>query len=125
MPGNWSFSCASFPILQKIHSYPQNKNVQKALIAAQYAGVDIEEPQFEYGVTNKTEAFKKLTPIGKVPAPACPCLSSPCFCRSLVSPFATLPCVTKSLMWQKTTWNSLPNHSCRQAAFCSLQLSST
>lgn len=62
--------------LQRIHSYPQNKNAQKALIAAEYAGLTIEEPAFEYGVTNKTAEFKKLTPIGKVPAPvACSCFT--------------------------------------------------
>jgi len=39
----------------------------KALIAAQYAGVKIETPNFQLGKDDKTPAFKELNPIGKVP----------------------------------------------------------
>lgn len=51
----------------KLHTYPGNKNANKALIAAEYAGVPIETPRFEMGKSNKTEAFLKLNPFGKVP----------------------------------------------------------
>uniref|UniRef100_A0A0D6QV55 Uncharacterized protein n=1 Tax=Araucaria cunninghamii TaxID=56994 RepID=A0A0D6QV55_ARACU len=45
-----------------------NKNAAKALITAEYAGVKINRtPNFEMGVTNKTPAFLKMNPIGKVP----------------------------------------------------------
>ncbi len=51
----------------KLHTYPQNKNAFKALIAAEYVGVKIEVPAgFEMGVTNKTDKFSALNPIGKV-----------------------------------------------------------
>ena len=53
----------------QIITYPQNPNVYKALIAAQYGGVtDIEQPEFEFGKTNRTEEFYKINPLGKVPA---------------------------------------------------------
>jgi len=39
----------------------------KILIAAKYAGVQIETPRFEMGVDNKTPEFEKKTPTGKVP----------------------------------------------------------
>jgi elongation factor 1-gamma len=52
----------------KLYTYPGNKNANKALIAAQYVGVDIEVPSdFQMGVTNKTPEFLKLNPNGKVP----------------------------------------------------------
>ncbi|KAI3962434.1 hypothetical protein MKW98_010985, partial [Papaver atlanticum] len=45
-----------------------NKNVFKALIAAEYSGVEIElVKDFEWGVTNKTPEFLKMNPIGKIP----------------------------------------------------------
>ena len=51
----------------KLYTYPGNKNAFKALIAAQYVGVDIEVPSdFQMGVTNKTPEFLKLNPNGKV-----------------------------------------------------------
>ncbi len=44
-----------------------NKNVFKALIAAEYVGVKIElTPSFQMGVTNTTPEFLKLNPLGKV-----------------------------------------------------------
>ncbi|KAI3815451.1 hypothetical protein L1987_15119 [Smallanthus sonchifolius] len=51
-----------------LHSYGQNKNVYKALIAAQYAGVEIKLAEnFEMNVSNKTPEFLKMNPIGKIP----------------------------------------------------------
>jgi Glutathione S-transferase, N-terminal domain len=51
----------------KLYTYPGNKNAFKALIAAQYVGVDIDVPSdFQMGVTNKTPEFLKLNPNGKV-----------------------------------------------------------
>eukprot|EP01027_Heterolobosea_sp_BB2_P022187 GEZU01032652.1.p1 GENE.GEZU01032652.1~~GEZU01032652.1.p1 ORF type:complete len:425 (-),score=222.10 GEZU01032652.1:670-1896(-) len=52
----------------KIHSYPQNPRVFKALIAGKYNDVAIEYPQdFAMGTANKTPEFLKLNPFGKVP----------------------------------------------------------
>ncbi|KYQ88531.1 glutathione S-transferase domain-containing protein [Tieghemostelium lacteum] len=51
----------------KIFSYPKNKRVFKALIAAKYVGVDIEVPAFNFGVDNKTPEFLKMNPLGKIP----------------------------------------------------------
>ncbi|CAI0439536.1 unnamed protein product [Linum tenue] len=48
--------------------YPGNKNVNKALIVAEYSGVKISVVEkFEMGVTNKTPEFLKMNPIGKTP----------------------------------------------------------
>ncbi|KAJ6846579.1 elongation factor 1-gamma 2-like [Iris pallida] len=45
-----------------------NKNAMKALIAAEYSGVQIDlVKNFEMGVTNKTPEFLKMNPLGKVP----------------------------------------------------------
>lgn len=58
----WNFYC-----FQVLHTYKGNKGAYKALIAAEYAGVKIEEnPNFQMGVTNKTPEFLKMNPIGKV-----------------------------------------------------------
>ncbi|GJP31184.1 hypothetical protein CLOM_g9844 [Closterium sp. NIES-68] len=51
----------------KLFTSPHNKNAYKALIAAQFVGVKVEVPPFQWGVTNKSEEFLKLTPIGKIP----------------------------------------------------------
>ncbi|CAI7777115.1 unnamed protein product, partial [Closterium sp. NIES-53] len=51
----------------KLYTSPHNKNAYKALIAAQFVGVKIEIPPYQWGVTNKSEEFTKLTPIGKIP----------------------------------------------------------
>ena len=51
----------------KLHTYPGNKNANKALIAAEYAGIAIDVPRFEMGKSNKTPEFLKLNPFGKVP----------------------------------------------------------
>ena len=54
--------------IQKIYSYPNNPRVFKALVAAEYYGITIEQtPDFKMGVDNQTEDFKKLNPNGKVP----------------------------------------------------------
>ncbi|XP_057419869.1 elongation factor 1-gamma-like [Lotus japonicus] len=51
-----------------LHAGKSNKNAYKALIAAEYAGVQVElAPNFEMGVSNKTPEFLKMNPIGKVP----------------------------------------------------------
>ncbi|XP_028764993.1 elongation factor 1-gamma [Neltuma alba] len=45
-----------------------NKNGYKALIAAEYVGVQLKVSEdFEMGVSNKTPEFLKMNPIGKVP----------------------------------------------------------
>ncbi|KAI3861020.1 hypothetical protein MKX03_026689 [Papaver bracteatum] len=45
-----------------------NKNAFKALIAAEYSGVEVEVVKdFEWGVTNKSPEFLKMNPIGKIP----------------------------------------------------------
>lgn len=50
-----------------MHSGPGNKNVYKALIAAEYVGVDIKmADNFQMGVSNKTPEFIKMNPLGKV-----------------------------------------------------------
>ncbi|KAJ0644923.1 putative glutathione S-transferase, Thioredoxin-like superfamily, elongation factor 1-gamma, plant [Helianthus annuus] len=51
-----------------LYSPKQNKNIYKALIAAEYVGVEIKVAEnFEMGVSNKTPEFIKMNPIGKVP----------------------------------------------------------
>ena len=49
--------------------YPENFRAYKALIAAQYSGADLKvAPNFVFGETNKSDAFLKKFPAGKVPA---------------------------------------------------------
>jgi elongation factor 1-gamma len=50
-----------------LYSYPNNYRAQKAQVAAQYCGVDIELPAFKLGEDNKTDAFKAKAPLQKVP----------------------------------------------------------
>ncbi|KAJ7946558.1 Elongation factor 1-gamma [Quillaja saponaria] len=51
-----------------LHAGKTNKNSFKALIAAEFNGVQIEyAPNFEMGVSNKTPEFLKMNPIGKIP----------------------------------------------------------
>ncbi|XP_023928403.2 elongation factor 1-gamma 2 [Quercus suber] len=51
-----------------LHAGCANKNAFKALIAAEYSGVEVElVKDFEMGVSNKTPEFLKMNPIGKVP----------------------------------------------------------
>lgn len=54
-------------LLQVLHAGKTNKNSFKALIAAEYNGVEVKlVPDFEMGVSNKTPEFIKMNPIGKV-----------------------------------------------------------
>ena len=51
----------------KLLTYPENKNAYKALIAAEYVGVQIDVPSsFQMGVDNKTPDFLSKNPFGKV-----------------------------------------------------------
>lgn len=51
-----------------LHAGKTNKNAFKALIVAQYTGIQVELAQnFEMGVSNKTPEFSRMNPIGKVP----------------------------------------------------------
>ncbi|XP_069687245.1 elongation factor 1-gamma [Periplaneta americana] len=52
-----------------LYTYPENFRAYKTLIAAQYSGGNVKiAPGFVFGETNKTEAFLKKFPLGKVPA---------------------------------------------------------
>jgi len=52
----------------KIYSYPDNFRVWKALIAAQYNGIDIELPPFDMSTgAHKKPEFLAKNPLGKVP----------------------------------------------------------
>jgi len=51
-----------------IYTYPNNFRVMKTLIAAQYAGIEIETPQFDFEKDRKTPTFMQKFPLGKVPA---------------------------------------------------------
>ena len=58
---------SSVGLEQVIHAPKVNKNVYKALVAAEYVGVKVETvPDFQMGVSNKTPEFLKLNPMGKV-----------------------------------------------------------
>lgn len=55
-----------------LYTYPENFRAFKALIAAQYSGADVKiAPNFVFGETNKTEAFLKKFPSGKVSFKKC------------------------------------------------------
>lgn len=52
-----------------LYTYPENFRAYKALIAAQFSGAKITvAPDFVFGETNKSQAFLKKFPLGKVPA---------------------------------------------------------
>merc|ERR1711931_159935 len=52
-----------------LYTYPENFRAFKALIAAQYSGAKVTvDNNFVFGETNKTDAFLKKFPLGKVPA---------------------------------------------------------
>jgi elongation factor 1-gamma len=51
----------------KLYANKDNQRVKKILIVAKYAGVELEQPAFEVGKDNKTEAFLRKNPFGKVP----------------------------------------------------------
>eukprot|EP01051_Picozoa_sp_SAG22_P001662 SAG22_NODE_68_length_22846_cov_32.458258_5_plen_146_part_00 len=51
-----------------LYTYPGNPRANKALIAAQYNGVEVKIPaDFVMGESNKTPEFLALNPLGKVP----------------------------------------------------------
>jgi hypothetical protein len=50
-----------------LYTYPENFRAYKALIAAQFSGANVKiAPNFVFGETNKSEAFLKKFPLGKV-----------------------------------------------------------
>jgi len=52
-----------------LYTYGGNFRALKVLVAANYSGVKLNvDPEFEFGVTNKSEEFRKKFPVGKVPA---------------------------------------------------------
>lgn len=51
----------------KIYSYPQNPRVFKSLIAAKYAGINIETPSFNFPADLQSKEFLAKNPLGKVP----------------------------------------------------------
>lgn len=52
-----------------LYTYPENFRAYKALIAAQFSGAKVTvASDFVFGQTNKSEAFLKKFPLGKVPA---------------------------------------------------------
>jgi elongation factor 1-gamma len=52
----------------KIYSVPNNPRAWKGLIAAKYAGIEVETtPDFKMGVDNKTPEFLAKNPLGKIP----------------------------------------------------------
>ncbi|XP_031340295.1 elongation factor 1-gamma isoform X2 [Photinus pyralis] len=52
-----------------LYTYPENCRAYKALIAAKYASANVKvDTSFVFGETNKTEAFLRKFPSGKVPA---------------------------------------------------------
>ncbi|XP_033207553.1 elongation factor 1-gamma [Belonocnema kinseyi] len=52
-----------------LYTYPENFRAYKALIAAQYSGAQVKiADDFVFGDTNKSKAFLKKFPLGKVPA---------------------------------------------------------
>lgn len=57
----------NFIHFQTLYTYPDNFRAYKALIAAQYSGVQVKiASDFEFGVSNKTDAFLKKFPTGQV-----------------------------------------------------------
>lgn len=54
-------------MFQTLYTYPENFRASKALIAAEYSGFKITlKSDFVFGETNKSEAFLKKFPLGKV-----------------------------------------------------------
>ena len=51
----------------QLFTYPGNFRAFKALIAAEYVGVDIDVPDFDVEKTAKTPSFLAMSPMGKVP----------------------------------------------------------
>lgn len=58
-----------------LYTYPENFRAYKALIAAQFSGANLKiAPGFTFNETNKSEAFLKKFPLGKVSIPIIQCL---------------------------------------------------
>jgi len=52
-----------------VYTYPNNYRIQRAEAIAALNGLELHiDPNFQMGVTNKTEEFTKKFPLGKVPA---------------------------------------------------------
>jgi len=52
-----------------LYTYPDNFRAYKALIAAKFSGAQVKiDKDFVFGETNKSDAFLKKFPLGKVPA---------------------------------------------------------
>lgn len=50
-----------------LYTYPDNFRANKALIAAQFSGANVQiAPNFAFGKDNKEDAFLKKFPLGKV-----------------------------------------------------------
>jgi elongation factor 1-gamma len=62
-----------------LYTYPENFRAYKALIAAQFSGANLKVDQkFVFGTTNKSEAFLKKFPLGKVS------ISTSCQCKRVI-----------------------------------------
>ncbi|AYV75266.1 MAG: putative elongation factor 1-gamma-A-like [Terrestrivirus sp.] len=51
-----------------LYTYPGNPRAFKAQIVAELNGLELNVPEFIFGVTNRTEDFMSKFPFGKVPA---------------------------------------------------------
>lgn len=51
----------------KLYTYPGNFRAFKALIAAEYQGIDLEVPDFDVDKSAKSPEFLAMSPMGKVP----------------------------------------------------------
>ena len=49
--------CSDIECLQKLNTYPGNTRAQKVLIAAKYAGVEVDVPAFNFGVDNNKPEY--------------------------------------------------------------------
>lgn len=64
---SFDVSIISCFVLQILYTYPDNFRAYKALIAAQYSGAQVKiASDFVFGETNKSDAFLKKFPSGKV-----------------------------------------------------------
>lgn len=65
----------SLPSPQTLYTYPENFRAFKVLVAAQYSGAKVNiDKNFVFGETNKTDAFLKKFPLGKVSETTFTCL---------------------------------------------------
>ena len=51
----------------KLYTFAGNTHALQSLIIARYNEIEIEVPEFVMGTDNKTPAFLKMSPLGKVP----------------------------------------------------------